>query len=149
MYFYNINSKKLTAISLIELIVTLSIVAILIGISYSSASGIKMEYRRKEAQSELVKLKSNIEALAMSGQTSSLAIATRFLTDNKRITTQNGYYAIKVLSADPIPTTRPNPGYTLNAVAQGPQTKDTPCKTMSLQVSAGQDDTKTPSECWK
>ncbi len=149
MYFYNINSKKLTAISLIELIVTLSIVSILIGISYSSASGIKMEYRRKEAQSELVKLKSNIEMLAISRQTSSLAIANGFLTDNKRITTQNGYYKIKVLSADPIPTTRPNPGYILNAVAQGPQAKDTPCGTISLRVSADQDDEKTPSECWK
>lgn len=157
------NINNINGISLIELIATMVIVSILIGVSYGSASGLKIDYRRKEAQNELIKLKANIEQIALSGRmsdgssvTSSIDVANKLATTTSAspIRTPNGYYNITVSN---VVSTGATPGYTLTAtpVATGPQAKDTSCPSISLVILAGQDDIKNPDandptkSCWK
>lgn len=157
------NMNNTNAISLIELIATMVIVSILISVSYGTASGMKIEYRRKEAQNELIKLKANIEQIALSGKMSdgtsvisSIDVANKLAitTSATPIQTPNGYYSITVSNVLPNGAT---PGYTLTAtpVATGPQARDTSCPSISLIILAGQDDIKNPDagdptkSCWK
>ncbi len=151
--------NKLNALSLIELIITMTIVSTLIAISSSTLSTLKLESHRKEAHSELIRFKASIEQFAISGRApdgtpngakvdSSVAVAQKFKDLSKSITTPNNYYNIIVSAVNPSGTT---PGYTLTATAPSgsPQHKDTPCIAISLQILAGSDDVKTPDICWQ
>lgn len=147
--------NKLIALSLIELLITMSIVSVLLGISYSTLSSLKLESHRKEAHSELIKLKANIEQTALSGWmngtpvSSYIDVATILNGQNKTITTPNGYYNIKVSS---VSKTGTSSSYTLTATAVGVQAKDTACPTIALIISADtsgvSEDTRTPTQCW-
>ena len=148
--------NKLNALSLIELIITMTIVSTLIAISSSTLSTLKLESHRKEAHSELIRFKASIEQFAISGRApdgvtpinSSVHMADIFKTQGKSIATPNNYYNITVSAANQTGTP---PGYTLTATAPSgsSQFKDTPCKTISLTIKAGSEDEKTPTECWQ
>lgn len=138
----NYKALSLKALSLIELLVTMSIVTVLLGISYGTLASVKLESRRKEAHSELIKLKANIEQTAISNSKSVMEIINSLPPQD----TPNRYYNIKASTTEPS-------SYTLTATAIGTQEKDKKCPTILLIVSADSsgvsEDKRQSPECWK
>lgn len=138
--------NKLHAISLLELMITIAIAIILIAISFNSISSLQIENQRKEATSELIKIKSNIEQLAISGYVGSTAVNS-IMDVAGTINSQNfptlKYYTITIsLNAGAT-------SYTLTATAtQSLAANDTACTAINLTVDTNNIDTKTPPECW-
>lgn len=156
--------KNYLAITLLELIVTLSIAAVLALVSYGALSDVKIKYRRKEAQTELVKIKALIQEQAVKYNCSAIDIAT-WLTGTVQAgcaapslstpyipyTTVNKLYNI-TLNATGFTDSNGNPAIKITAtpVSSGPQSKDTDCATINLTTSMGMtDDTKEPAICWQ
>ncbi len=133
--------KTLAALSLMELIISLSIVAILSYVSFSSLANVKVGYRRKEAQSELIKLKSSIQEEAVkygcsmvdianwlnSGSSSGITACTSLPTTVSMPQTPNGYYTLTA----PVDSNH-NIILTATPTAGGPQAKDTSCPLITL-----------------
>lgn len=163
MYLY--KNKKLIAITLIELIIALCIAMILGLVSYSTLASLKKSYRRKEAQAELMKLKSNIQEQAIKHSCSVVGVGKWFQTGNNTecvglpatskpttINTTNNYYVMSV-------TVNLDNSITLIAtpVADGAQTKDFSCATikltsnmdMSEDVYGSTGSVPDDPECWK
>lgn len=161
--------KKYLAITLLELIVTLSIAAVLALVSYGSLSEVKIKYRRKEAQTELVKIKALIQEQALKYNCSTIDIATWLITgtapagcsatsggayipsSGTLYTTTNKLYNI-TLNATNITDSNGNPAIKITAtpVTAGAQGKDTACATINLTTSMGMtDDDKDPAICWQ
>ena len=155
------DKKILQAGALQNIIVTVVIVLVLGGIYYQSLEQSRIENRRKEAQNELLKLKSNIEQQAVNGsfkQTDGTSVAVNSTmevvkllqtsTTTTPIPTINNYYNIAVT----IEPTTPTGGYILTATPHpnGPQTKDiTVCQSIVLKVAADGSYNKNPPDCWK
>lgn len=126
--------------TLIELMVTVAVVAILAAIALPSFFGQLQKSRRSDGKQALVAVAQNME---------------KYFTENARYTTAAGnatcpgsavvvtpspetYYAITAACTDNT--------FTLTATAQGAQAADTHCATLtytSLQVKGG-----TNSDCW-
>lgn len=126
--------------TLIELMVTVAVVAILAAIALPSFLGQLQKSRRSDGKQALLAVAQNME---------------KYFTENSRYTTApgngtcpgsavvaspspEGYYAITGVCADN--------AFTLTATAQGAQASDTHCATLtytSLQVKGG-----TNSDCW-
>ena len=160
------NSKKLMALSLLELIAALAIVSILILVTYSSLVSTKIAYRRKEAQGELNKLKAIIQEKAIQygcsvidvvnwlNNTTTGCAALNSVTNTTTwpISTPNKYYNLTVSINGSGTIT-----FTATANPADAQAKDYSCKTITLTSSMGiSDDTKdstgtTPSypPCWQ
>lgn len=147
--------NKLHAISLLELMITIAIVIILMAISFNSISSLQVENQRKEATSELIKLKSNIEQLALSGYVDSTPVRSimqvaHTLYTNKQIFPSLKYYTISI-SFTPSTATFDTccSSYTLTATATEPlATQDTTCKIIDLTVNTDNTETKPKPECW-
>ncbi|MGI9214194.1 MAG: type IV pilin protein, partial [Gammaproteobacteria bacterium] len=122
--------NKLHAISLLELMITIAIVIILMAISFNSISSLQIENQRKEATSELLKLKSNIEQLAVSGYVGSAQVSS-IMDVAAKINSQNfpnlKYYNITITI-----TSGTDASYTLIATAKEPlATNDKNCPTIT------------------
>lgn len=161
--------RNYLAITLLELIVTLSIAAVLAFVTYGSLSDVKIKYRRKEAQTELVKIKALIQEQALKYNCSTIDIATwlitgtapagcsapsgsAYISSSGSYTTTNKLYTI-TLNATNVTDSAGNPAVRLTAtpVSSGPQRQDTECATITLTTSMGiTDDTKGPTDsCWQ
>lgn len=141
--------NKLHAISLLELMITIAIVIILMAISFNSISSLQVENQRKEATSELIKLKSNIEQLAISGYVGSAPVHSIMdVADQLQLSSQLlklKYYTISITL-----NSGATPSYILTATAIEPlwsQEKEI-CRKITLTVDAENKDTKEPTECW-
>ena len=135
--------KQISAVSLIDLTVTLSMVAILSGISFSTYSKLQIEHRRNEALVKVIKLKNNLQQMAISGGTSVIDVINKISSNQITIPNEtDGYYTYQV-QLD-------NAGYTIVAtpITGKSQEKDKTCKTIILRVIEGREDTKDPLECW-
>lgn len=142
--------NKIASISLIELLVTMSILVILTKISFGAFYNLQIENRRQEAHSELIKLKSNLEQMAVSGYfkttpvQSIMDVVSIPEISSKSITSPNGYYELTISGVD---TTLNK--YVLTATAKGIQAeKDSACLNITLTVTAEQEDQKLPQGCW-
>jgi type IV pilus assembly protein PilE len=138
---------NLRGFSLIELMVTVAVVAILATIAMASYSSQIQKSRRTDARSAILDLAGREEKLfttvnAYSGAPSDLgygAVGAVF-----PITVGSGYYQVSVAVANP-PIS-----YLITATAIGPQAADTKCTTLSVdqfgsQTSTG---TETAATCW-
>lgn len=150
---YN-GPRDLVALSLIELVATMTILVILTGFTLGGLSKFQVKNRRQEAYSSLIKLKANMEQAAITGtfmqqNVSSVIDVATILNNNgspQIMSTINGYYDISVTAVNPS-----NFGYTLSAAAQGQQAlrDDAECIQIELVVVANKDDQKLPQSCWQ
>ncbi len=156
--------KKLKAFSLIELIIAISIAATLAAISFSSLAGVKTGYRRKEAQSELLKLKALIQQNILNygcsaqdvvnwlqahtssqpGCTTPTTSAAPYCQALNSVTayatlpilSPNGYYCLTA-STGVDSSTAITVILTATANASGPQISDSVCRTITLTSNMG------------
>lgn len=168
--------KKSLAITLLELIVTLSIATVLALVTYGTFANVKIKYRRKEAQTELFKIKALIQEQAVKYSCNTIDIASWLMTGTAPAgcsapvvsplypssapfyTTPNRFYKI-TLNITNIMDSAGNPAIQLTAQPMdgGPQIKDTDCTTITLITSMGMtDDTKRQGpaatsdvDCWQ
>ncbi len=140
--------NKLHAISLLELMITIAIVIILMAISFNSISSLQIENQRKEAHSELIKLKSNIEQLAVSGYVGSTAVHS-IMDVAAQLQLSSQFPALKYYTISISLNSGATTSYTLTATAEEPlATQETTCREITLTVDTNNTDTKGPTGCW-
>lgn len=133
--------------SLIELMVTVAIVAILAAIAQSTYQSSVMKSRRTEARNAILDMAGREEKLfsttnAYSANVSDIGYSGAGSTVNLT------YYTVTV--AAPAPTAGTLPTYTITATPIAPQDKDTTCTSLIVDQTGNQ--TATPSAngavCW-
>jgi len=132
--------------TLIELMITLVIVAILAGIAVPSYRNYVLRSHRIEATAALLKVAAAQEKFYLQnntytdnvGDVAGLGFSTTDDTDN--FVTDNGWYTITVTDAD-------NEGFTLTAEAEGDQANDTDCTDFTLESSGAK--SASGDGCWK
>jgi type IV pilus assembly protein PilE len=135
--------------SLIELMVTVGIVAILGTIAVSTYSSQVRSSRRTDARSALLDLAGREEKLfsttnAYTSVGTSLGYGAAFPQN-----VGSNYYSVNVLSPDPAQPAA-IPTYAITATAIGPQAADTQCLTLSVNQTGAQTSTgtATAATCW-
>jgi type IV pilus assembly protein PilE len=136
--------------SLIELMVTVGIVAILGTIAVTTYTSQVRSSRRTDARSALLDLAGREEKLfsttnAYTAIGTSLGYGAAFPQN-----VGSNFYSVNVLSPDPAQATPTIPTYAITATAIGPQAADAQCLTLSVnqlgvQTSTG---TATAATCW-
>ncbi|WP_281243319.1 type IV pilin protein [Franzmannia pantelleriensis] len=116
--------------TLIELMIAVAIIAILASIAYPSYQRYVLEARRSDAHATLLNLASRLERCYTVSNT--YQDCSSFPTAS-----EEGFYTI---SAPTLGTAE----FTLSAAAQGAQTADTACQTITLN----QRGERGPDECW-
>jgi type IV pilus assembly protein PilE len=132
--------------TLIELMITLVIVAILAGIAIPSYRNYVLRSHRVEATAALLRLAAAQEKFYLQnntyttnvGDVNGLAFTDADSTD--KYDTENGWYEVKVTAAD-------NEAFTLTAAAKGDQVNDADCTSFGLESSGKK--TASTDKCWK
>ncbi len=154
--------------SLIELMVTVLVVAILVSIAVPTYMNSVRKTRRTEARSALVDLQAREERYytinPSSGYTSLAANvgyaasgATTDLSSTAVPIGTSGYYQVQMTAGPVAATTTAPPSYTLTATALADQLKDTACRTLTLDStgvqgatdSTGASSATVAANCWK
>jgi len=127
------NISQQRGVTLMELMIVVVVMAILATMAIPGYETFMQRSKRSEAREALADFASRQEQFFLDNKTYASAVSDL----GRSATTPKGYYTITLPSAS---TT----AYTLRATAQGPQAKDTACKTMNLTSSRE----KTPTACW-
>ncbi|WP_339879629.1 type IV pilin protein [Pseudidiomarina gelatinasegens] len=123
--------KKLSGMTLIELMIVVAIIGIIAAIAYPNFTNYVKQGRRADAMGELMKLQMAQEEYRLRNA-SYASIADLGFTSSSEFYT----FSVSNIGAET---------YTLTATATGAQTSDTDCATMSIN----QNDQKTPATCWQ
>ncbi|SFR44383.1 type IV pilus assembly protein PilE [Pseudidiomarina maritima] len=123
--------KKLSGMTLIELMIVVAIIGIIAAIAYPNFTDYVKQSRRADAMGELLKLQMAQEEYRLRN-TSYATIADLGFTSSSEFYT----FSTSDIAAET---------YTLTATAKGAQVSDTECATMSIN----QNDQKTPAACWQ
>ncbi|RZQ56324.1 type IV pilin [Pseudidiomarina tainanensis] len=123
--------KKLSGMTLIELMIVVAIIGIIAAIAYPNFTDYVKQSRRADAMGELLKLQMAQEEYRLRN-TSYATIADLGFTSSSEFYT----FSTSDIAAET---------YTLTATAKGAQVSDTECVTMSIN----QNDQKTPAACWQ
>ncbi|NMP14844.1 type IV pilin protein [Thalassotalea sp. Y01] len=132
--------------TLIELMIVVAIVGIIAGIAYPSFADSMMKSRRTDAKTAMYEIAIQQKKLRGNCATygSSFGSVNNCTAKTVRgsATTDNGYYQLSLGSVT-------GNAYVITATAQGVQTKDTGCTSMTLTFSASNPKgLKAPSACW-
>jgi len=138
--------ERARGFTLIELMITLLIVAILAGIAVPSYRTYVLRSHRVEATAALLRVAAAQEKFYLQnntytenvGDVSGLGFSTTDDVDN--FITENGWYKITVTDAD-------NESFAVTAEAQGDQVNDTDCTDFSLESTGAKD--ASGESCWK
>jgi len=138
--------ERARGFTLIELMITLLIVAILAGIAVPSYRNYVLRSHRVEATAALLRVAAAQEKFYLQnntytenvGDVSGLGFSTTDDVDN--FITDNGWYKITVTDAD-------NESFAVTAEAQGDQVNDTDCTEFSLESTGAKD--ASGESCWK
>jgi type IV pilus assembly protein PilE len=135
---YKNNSKEL-GFTLIELLITVAIIGILAGVAYPSYTDFVLRSNRSEGQRELLRYANLQEQVFVDSRSYAATMNGLGGSTTSTITTELGHYIISVQASTA--TT-----FTLQAVAQGSQTNDTGCTTLTVDEIG----VKTPvTSCWE
>jgi len=121
---YKKNSKQF-GFTLIELLITVAIIGILASIAYPSYTDFVLRSNRSEGQRELLRFANLQEQVFVDSRAYAANMNGLGESTTETITTDSGYYVISVQASTA--TT-----FTLQAVAQGNQTNDTGCTTLTV-----------------
>jgi type IV pilus assembly protein PilE len=139
--------------SLIELMVTVVIVSVLVGMAVPSYIDKVRKSRRTEAKTALLDLAGREERFYNTNNTYSStpsdlgygAVAAAF-----PMSVGNGYYTVNVaFTAYVVGPPAVAPTYTITATPIGNQTKDTACANFTLTSTGLQTSTPNLTDCWK
>ena len=145
--------RRMAGFTLIELMVTLVVAAILISIAVPSYQSQVRKSRRTEARNAVMDLAAREERYySVNNAYTNVALELGYGTDNAVVSGRpigSGYYTVSVDLKAPNPGATPptRAGFTITATAVGTQLKDSPCQTFAVDDVGTQ--TSTPStECW-
>jgi type IV pilus assembly protein PilE len=140
-------SRKSAGFTLIELVVSMVIVAIIAAIAIPSYSNYALQSHRTDAKTALLDLAS-LEERYFSINNSYTATAANLGYTAFPQSVGSGYYTVNVTNVNP-PTLTTPATYTLTATAIGNQLKDTQCLTFQLTQQGVQTATPDPNNsCW-
>jgi type IV pilus assembly protein PilE len=133
--------------TLIELMVVITIVAILSSIAVASYRSYVLRAHRTDATSALVRIQVAEEKYFLQNNTYTTDVTDTPQTGGLGISspTQNGFYTLAVApgSTNSIATS-----YTATATARGGQTKDTACPTLTIDDQSQHGPAATAATCW-
>jgi len=131
----SLNRKRTFGFTVIELMIVLAIVAVLAALAYPSYTKYARKAKRGEAQQLLMNWAINQEIWRSNNPL--------YATTAQLPAPANDHYALST-AGTPTATT-----YTLQAVAQGDQTKDESRGTFCTPLSINEAGVKSPPECWE
>jgi len=146
--------RRVAGFTLIELMVTLVVAAILISIAVPSYQSQVRKSRRTEARNAVMDLAAREERYySVNNAYTNVALELGYGTDNAVITGRpigSGYYTVSVDLKAPNPGATPptRAGFTITATAVGTQLKDSPCQTFAVDDVGTQTSTPSAAECW-
>jgi len=149
-----VKQRRVAGFTLIELMVTLVVAAILISIAVPAYQTQVRKSRRTEARNAVMDLAAREERYySVNNAYTNVALELGYGTDNAVITGRpigSGYYTVSVKLIAPQPAATPpiRAGFTITATAVGTQLKDTPCQTFAVDDVGTQTSTPSATECW-
>jgi type IV pilus assembly protein PilE len=139
------QARRQAGVTLIELMIVVTVVAILGAIAYPSYRSYTLRAARSEAKAALMNAAARQEQYYLDNKTYTTTVGSGGL--NMSTTTENDYYVISVAAATascPISTC-----YVLQATPQAGQADDTACATLTLDSKGARSATGTdPDNCW-
>jgi type IV pilus assembly protein PilE len=146
--------RRAAGFTLIELMVSLLVAAILIGIAVPSYQAQVRKSRRTEARNAVMDLATREERyFSVNNDYSQSAMQLGYGTDDVQIKDRpigGGYYTVTVTNTEPKPTATPptRASFTITATAVGAQAKDATCLTFTVDDTGTQTSTPSTTECW-
>jgi type IV pilus assembly protein PilE len=140
------KAARQSGFTLIELMITVAVVAILASIAYPSYQNYVLSSRRAEAQADMLEMQLGMEkwranraSYRSDATPSAKGVATTNTPANAGYGGTNSYYTYTI-------TDTTESAYIITATPQGAQTADSNCTPLTLNQSGAQ----TPSSgCWK
>lgn len=123
--------KKLSGMTLIELMIVIAIIGIIAAIAYPNFVDYVQKGRRADAMAELLSLQMAQEEYRLRNANYATIVELGFTSSSEFYN-----FSVSDIGAET---------YTLTATAKGAQTADTDCTTMSINHN----DQKTPAQCWQ
>jgi len=149
-----VKQRRVAGFTLIELMVTLVVAAILISIAVPAYQTQVRKSRRTEARNAVMDLAAREERYySVNNAYTNVALELGYGQDNAAITDRpigSGYYTVSVTAsaADPAATPPTRAGFTITAKAVGTQLKDAPCQQFAVDDVGTQTSTPSATECW-
>lgn len=133
--------RRLSGMTLIELMVVLAIVAILASVAYPSYQSQIRKAKRSDAHAALMQILLAQERWRANHVTYARNLSDAFPSGlGLASRSPEGHYRLAIDSADAI-------GFTAHAVALGTQAHDADCQVISLALGLS-GESRTPSGCW-
>jgi type IV pilus assembly protein PilE len=149
------RTPRIRGFTLVELMVTMLVAAILIGVAIPSYSSYVRKSRRTEAKTAVLDVAS-LEERFYSTNNAYTIVSTNVGYAAFPATVGSGYYTLTVTSVNPLPTATLPADYTVTATytALGNQTADTQCATFQatstgVQSSFSSTNVDTTATCWR
>lgn len=134
------TGNTVAGFTLVELLITIAIVAILSTLAYPSYSSYIIKARRGEATRELLDLAAAMERYYANNGSSYQGASAARITGATH--TEHGYYSLEVALSNA------DQGYTLTASAAGAQAGDSHCPSFTLTSSGIKGPSGKVDQCW-